>query len=401
MMFCERMRPGSAILILSLVTALLPAQTRQFDLYTYTAPEGYTVRASATQVELLKVDQARRSYCQFALQPSQASLGSAATDIDAEWNLLVVKAYRVKSPAATSAFSQPGAPESIVRTAPTSKGNVPNIISTVTVLRFPDRYVSVLFNAPHAEAVEACKSDAMLLYGSIRMNPSAAPAPATQQGTADRIPHGNTPQLFAGSPGWLPSGTGLPIPDPGFVQGLPVGLWWRSEPDARGGLKAVVHVFLSGGIRATFPRMGGGQLFDLDGQKRQAGNTGVGTYAVESGQFVQRYDGFESKGAFSSSSDATGMYFKSGAAIFRPLTPATIQSIAGHWRGAQSDISFRTDGTYIYGSAPASAGSTGRYRLDGYLIQLIPNSAPGVIDRFAMAGTDTLVMGSSALFRVK
>jgi hypothetical protein len=92
-------------------------------------------------------------------------LGSAAKDIDAEWSLLVVKAYQVKGPAATSEFSVPGAPESIVRTAPTSKGNFPSMISTVTVLRFPGRYVSVLFNASHAEAVEACKSDAAVLFG--------------------------------------------------------------------------------------------------------------------------------------------------------------------------------------------------------------------------------------------
>ncbi len=91
----------------------------------------------------------------------------------------------------------------------------------------------------------------------------------------------------------------------------------------------------------------------MEGQKRQAGNTGVGTYAVENEQFVQRYDGFENKGAYSSGSDSSGTYFKSGAAVFRPLTLATIQSIDGHWRGWQSEINFREDGTYFYGSSLA------------------------------------------------
>jgi hypothetical protein len=267
------------------------------------------------------------------------------------------------------------------------------MISTVTVLRFPGRYVSVLFNASHAEAVEACKSDAAALFGSIRVNPANG-------ATADRIPTGNTPLLFTGSVGWLPSGSGLPIPDPGFVQGKPVGLWWRAEVDARGFMKPLVHVFLDGGIRAMHPRMGGPQLFDLEGQKRQAGNTGVGTYAVENGQFVQRYDGFENKGAHSSGSDSSGTYFKSGAEVFRPLTLATIQSIDGHWRGGQSEINFRADGTYFYGSSLAKKGSSGRYRLDGYLIQMIPNDGRGAIDMIGMGG-ETLVMGSTLLFRVK
>jgi hypothetical protein len=34
------------IVIVLLVAAMLPAQTRQFDLYSYSAPDGYTVRAS-------------------------------------------------------------------------------------------------------------------------------------------------------------------------------------------------------------------------------------------------------------------------------------------------------------------------------------------------------------------
>jgi hypothetical protein len=270
------------------------------------------------------------------------------------------------------------------------------------LLRFPGRYVSLLVNASNPEALQPCRADAVELLGSIRLNetgPSAVGG-VNQPPPPAGIPTGNTPQLFPGMPGWLPSGTGLPIPQPGFSQGMPVGLWWKARVEAPGNLKPEIHVFLAGGIRASQPRMGGPRLFDLEGQKRQRGNTGVGTYAIEDGQFVQRYDGFENKGAYSIASDSAGPYFKSGAAVYRPLAAATVQSIVGHWRGYQSDISFRADGTYLYGSAAASNASSGGYRLDGYLIHMIPNAGPPVIDRIGMGG-EMLIIGSSGLVRVK
>ena len=107
-------------------------------------------------------------------------------------------------------------------------------------------------------------------------------------------------------------------------------------------------MFLDGGIRASSPRLGGPRLFDLQGQKQQAGATGAGTYAIENGnQFVQRYDGFENRGAYSTGSDSAGSYFKSGGAVFRPLTVAAPQSLAGNWRGFGIEYTFRPDGTFF------------------------------------------------------
>jgi hypothetical protein len=372
----------------------LGAQVQPFGGYSFTRPAGYTERGSAKQMELTKVDAKRRTFCQLGLQLSQTSLGSAAEELEAEWQLLVARQFKLKGPAESSALPvQGGASEGVARSAPTSAATIPSMISTVMLLRFPGKYVSLLVNTSNAESLAPCKADAVELLASIRWN-ETVPAAAAD------IPTGNTPQLFPGMPGWLPSGTGLPVPQPGFSQGMPVGLWWKAEADGRGFLKAAVHVFLAPGIRASHPRMGGPFLFDQEGQKRQGGSTGVGTYRIENGQFVQRYDGFENKGAYSTGSDSTGPYFKSGAAVYRPFGAATAQSIAGHWRGSQSEITFRADGTYLYGPAASGNARSGKYRLSGYLIQTIPDQGPAVIDRAGMSG-DMFIIGSSSLLRVK
>lgn len=335
------------------------------------------------------------------MQPSQPTKGSAASDIDAEWGLLIGKLFVAKGAPVTRPFPLPGAPDSIVRTATTSTSNIPSMISSVTVLRFQGRYVSALLNASNDAAIDACSPDALRIFGSVRLNATPAPAaPPAQSAPAapaapSSIPTGNTPQLFPGMPGWLPSGVGVPVPDPAFAQGAPVGLWWSGEVDERGMLKPVVHMYVSGGIRASSPRMGGPRLYDLEGQKRQAGTTGVISFAIENGMMIERTGFGTFRAAFSTGNDAGGPFFKHGAAVYRPLRAPTAASVVGHWRGSNSEITFAADGTYRYG-----AGASGRYKVDGYLIQMIPNNGAAWIDRVGMGG-DMLVLGSMGLFRVK
>jgi hypothetical protein len=87
-----------------------------------------------------------------------------------------------------------------------------------------------------------------------------------------------------------------------------------------------------------------------------------------------------------------------GERLYRALTPATAQSIVGHWRGYQSEITFRADGTWVYG--PPSLGTAGTFVVDGYLIQQVPKSGPMIIDHVGMSG-DMLILGRSLLSRVK
>ncbi len=48
-----------------------------------------------------------------------------------------------------------------------------------------------------------------------------------QASDVQALPRGETPDLFPGSPGFLPSGRGVQIPDAELVDGQPQGLWWR------------------------------------------------------------------------------------------------------------------------------------------------------------------------------
>ena len=96
----------------------------------------------------------------------------------------------------------------------------------------------------------------------------------------------------------------------------------------------------------------------------EGGNTGVRTYAAEGGRFVQRYDGFENKRAYSTASDSAGPNFKSGLVVYRPLAAATTQTIVGHRRSCHSGINFRTDGTYHSGHPQATQRPLRQIRLE-------------------------------------
>ena len=385
--------------ILLLTAAVLCAEPRRFDTYTFNAPDGYSANEARQQFELVKKDLTRRTFCQFILQQAQPSLGSAQQDLDAEWNIVVAKEYSIKSAPLTREIEVPGAPQSIVRSANTSYPGVGPVFSSLTLVRLSGRYVGVLLNASNLDAASACQSDAAAIITSIRLTATAL-TPAPLPTTTSAIPIGNTPQQFPGSPGWLPSGTGLPVPDPSLDTGKPVGLWWKMGTNSAGVTNAEVHIFLENGIRASNPRPGGPRLFDWEGQTRQLGVTGVGTFAIEGGQFIQRYDGFENKGTYATGADSSGPFFKSGSSVFRPLTEASPQTISGVWRGPQSQITFRSDGTFLFGSGASASGRSGRYRLEGYLLHLLPDNGPAWIDRVGIDG-ETLLLGSKLQFRAK
>jgi len=236
---------------------------------------------------------------------------------------------------------------------------------------------------------------------SFKSAPGAVANPIITPSTG-KIPTGDTPDLFPGAVGWRPSGKGVPIPAPAIVNGKPVGLWWKATTD--GMLKKVTHVYLADGTRASNPRLGGGRLFDLAGQRAQKGVTGVGTFAIAGGQIVERYDSFETKAAYVTGSDGSGTFFKIGRAMFRPLIQVTEKSIVGKWQGPASTYVFQPDGTYqsaaTMGDPDIAVGSvqSGRYVLDGYLIMLQPKDGPLEINRIGFAGP-MLAKGSIFYYR--
>ena len=217
--------------------------------------------------------------------------------------------------------------------------------------------------------------------------------------TASRLPTGETPDLFPGMPGWLPSGRGVPIPDAEVVDGRPEGLWWIPFTAPSGQAQALTTLFLADGTRATNPRPGGGERFDLEGQRAQRGQTGVGTFALEGSTLKQRYDGFESAGEFDSGDDTAGPWFSIGQARYRPLAPPSAERLVGQWDSGSSRWAFHDDGTYESGSVNdfgdfvVAGTGRGTWALDGYLIAITPADGAGWINRVGMTGDDLLVLG--------
>jgi len=192
-------------------------------------------------------------------------------------------------------------------------------------------------------------------------------------------------------PGWLPSGYGIPLPDPAIVDGKPVGLWWQVSG---GGGSTEVRVYLPNGVRASNPRLGGPRLYDLESQRRQVGANGTGTFAVGGGQIVERYDGFENRYSFSAGRDS----FQVGGATFRPLLPVTARSIVGSWKGPGFNFNFREDGTLTYGTDAIL--NRGRYVVEGYLIHILPDGGRGWIELIGDTGV-FLVRGQALMQRAR
>lgn len=233
------------------------------------------------------------------------------------------------------------------------------------------------------------------------LSPDDAPPVAVTASvrSPSRIPTGNTPDLFPGSPGFLPSGRGVPIPPAEVVDGEPRGLWWHPQVRSMGKTVAIPVLFLAGGIRASNPRPGSGTDFDLEGQRAQKGNTGVGTFRVEDGKLTQEYDGFTSTEPLSFGDDEEGPWMKLGAAQYWPLAPPNEAAMPGKWRTSGGAYLFRDDGTYESGHVDVNAewavGGKGTWLLDGYLLQISPTGAPSWITTIGATGDRFLVIGTS------
>ncbi len=233
--------------------------------------------------------------------------------------------------------------------------------------------------------------------------PSNMPTSAPSASSSERLPTGDTPDLFAGSPGWLPSGRGIPIPPARIVSGRPQGLWWYYQADgSRLGMSVKSVVFLADGVTASSPRFGAGDLIDVEGQRAQRGNTGVGTFTVSGGVITQDRDGYRNSDPFTSGTDGDGPFFKAGARLYRALRPATSAHLLGSWRAPGVQYVFRADGTYLDGTLDddeatrrATPGGRGRWQLDGYLLELRPNSGSSYITTIGATGDKYLVIGNA------
>jgi hypothetical protein len=228
-----------------------------------------------------------------------------------------------------------------------------------------------------------------LVAGDVKSN-TLAPS-----GT-EAMPTGNTPNLYPGSPGWLPSGRGVAIPEARVVDGKPEGLWWHWQLTSDSKMNAGLTLFLADGTCATDPRPGGGLLFDLEGQRAQPGST-LGTFEVTGGKLVQHYERFTSNDPFEETSEG----FSLGPQKHMPLSPPTQRGLVGNWSTPGGKFIFRDDGTYesgmvaLDGRYTLAAGAQGTWMLDGYLVRISPSGAAPWITTVGVTGADFLVMGST------
>ncbi len=135
------------------------------------------------------------------------------------------------------------------------------------------------------------------------------------------LPTGETPDLFPGRPGWLPSGRGVSIPDARVSDDGPEGPWWYWQLQTGDKMAAFPVLFLADGTEASNPRPGGGLLFDIDGQRAQRGTTGVGTFSLSNGQITRVQDGVASTDSFEHGISADGPWFEIGKRRYSALAP--------------------------------------------------------------------------------
>jgi hypothetical protein len=208
------MTPGSiasALAMVFAIPALAMAQPQSFDVYTYEAPPGYTIKTAGESAELAKIDHVKRSYCQIALYRAQTSLGTPELDLENEWKAVVLKMLRVTSSSDAGALPLPQAPESIMRGAQGIDSNGNKAVSALFVVRFEQRYVGVVVNAPHAEAFQACQEDATKVVFGLRMaHGVSAPAP------------------ISGATAQPPASSGLAAPSSPVGNGTLAGVWEKT-----------------------------------------------------------------------------------------------------------------------------------------------------------------------------
>ena len=229
--------------------------------------------------------------------------------------------------------------------------------------------------------------------------PAHPPAAAAAEGA--RLPTGETPRTYPGSPGWLPSGRGLPIPAASLAGGRPQGLWFYMGLNSSSGMSAVPVVFLPDGSMASNPRPGAGDLVDIAGQSAQPGSNGVGRFSVGGGRINVSSNGFDSSDAYSSGSDGEGPWFATGARRYRPLKPIDARQLVGKWSAVGSSFVFHADGRYESGQIAINSAYTlaaagrGHWQLDGYLIGMRPEGAPFWISTIGASSPGLMVMGSA------
>lgn len=233
---------------------------------------------------------------------------------------------------------------------------------------------------------------------------ASTPEPPKNTG-AKKIRTGDTPGLYPGTPGWLPSGRGTEIPKARLVDGKPTGMWMNPGFDLNSRSVMFATIYLPNGTMVRYPRFGGGNLIDIEGELANPNDVkSVGTWSVGNGTMTTKISGGTSTYKYSTGKDAEGEFFMFGGAKYRPCIPVTPDYLVGNWHivGA-GEYDFAKDGTikYSYAFTRSDAEKTsGTYVLDGYLFAIEQPKAY-IVDRIFRFGTDGIVVGQRIYSRKK
>lgn len=236
----------------------------------------------------------------------------------------------------------------------------------------------------------------------LSIHPKADATPATK---SSKIRTGDTPGLYPGSKGWLPSGHGTEIPKARLVDGKPTGMWMNPGFDLSGKSVIFATIFLPDGTMVRNPRFGGGNLIDIEGERANPNDAkSVGTWSIANGTMTTHISGGNATYKYSTGKDDEGEFFMYGAAKYRPCIPATPDYLVGNWHITRAgEYDFAKDGTlkYSFSYQPNDAGkSTGRWILDGFLFA-IDQPDLYIVNPIFRFGTDGIVINQHIYSRMK
>ena len=213
---------------------------------------------------------------------------------------------------------------------------------------------------------------------------------------------GNTPDIYPGMPGWLPSGNGRMIPTAKLVDGKPNGMWFEGSMYLKSltlaQSKISTTIFFADGTMIEHPRFGSGGLVDIEGQKAKPGNAKlVGTWTISGGKMTYEIRGFHHIDSYVTGKDTSGVYFEINRTRYLPCEPVSEAFLQGTWTMPSS--ASRTFGPNC-GLKISGSNASATYALDGYLLA-IDNGSQYIVDSIFKLTNDAIVIGASVYHRQK
>lgn len=144
-----------AILPLVFLSFIVKAQSKKtFDIFSYTAPYGFTLKEDAGKIFFEKIEGS--SYCQLYLWPAIATRGNADKNFEKDWNDFATRPYNVAAPETKEIKSFAGW-ELVMGAARGTYNNIQFVISIATYTKSEITYtiVTVLNDKKYSEAAQS------------------------------------------------------------------------------------------------------------------------------------------------------------------------------------------------------------------------------------------------------